>query len=196
MLNLLPATPSNAAVEAGLPGTGVSGSQATVAGTIYYWVGSTGGAWATGANWNTDPAGAGSARTTASTTDVMIVDGAGTTAGGSLTISVDAASFSIGQFKVTSNTTLSLVSSATTTRAITITGGGGNDFVIESGSTLTTTSATTAVSFAFSGTGNTGDISGTYNLGGSASNVFSSTGGTSTLVTIGSTGVINNSLND
>ena len=169
-------------------------SQATVAGTTYYWVGTSGAAFGTAANWNTDPAGTGTARTAVATTDVLIVDGAGTTPGGTLTISEDLASFSIGQFKVTSNTTLTLVSSAATTRAITITGGGGNDFVIESGSALTINSATNAVSFAFSGTGNTGDISGTYNLGGSTANTFSSTGGTSTLVTISSTGIVNNGI--
>lgn len=173
---------------------GLTGSQATTAGTTYYWVGNSGAAWGTAANWNTNPAGGGSTRTTPLSTDVLIIDGATTVPGGSLTISVDTASFSIGQFQVTSNTSCTLVSSATTTRTITITGGGGSDFVIEAGSTLSLTSATNAVAFAFSGVGNVGDISGTYNASGSTSNNINTTGGTGTLVTVSATGVVNNNI--
>ena len=176
----------------GVGSAGLTGSQATTAGVTYYWVGASGSTWATAANWNTNPAGGGTTRTSALTTDVLIVDGAGTTAGAATTISVDVASFSIGQLRVTSNTALTLASSIGTTRVITITGGPSDDFVIEAGSSIIQNNATNAIGFAFSGTGNTGNIAGTYTIGGSTSNVFSSTGGTGTLVTIASTGIINN----
>ncbi|MFY7732013.1 MAG: beta strand repeat-containing protein, partial [Bacteroidia bacterium] len=176
----------------GVGSSGLTGNQSTTAGATYYWVGASGSTWASAANWNTNPAGGGSTRTSVLTTDVLIIDGAGTTAGAATTISVDATSFSIGQLKVTSNTALTLASSATTTRTITITGGGGDDFVIEAGSSIIQNNATNAIGFAFSGNTNTGNIAGTYTIGGSTSNVFSSTGGTGTLVTIASTGIINN----
>ena len=93
-----------AANEGVAPGNGLTGSQATLTGTTYYWVGATGGLWNTAANWNTAADGTGITRTTVATTDVLIVDGAGTTPGTATTISVDLASFSIGQFKVLSST--------------------------------------------------------------------------------------------
>jgi hypothetical protein len=168
-----------------------TGNQATLAGATYYWVGTSGSTWNTAANWNTMVDGSGSSRSTPATTDVLIVDGAGTTAGTATTISVDLASFSIGQFKVTDNTACTLQSSVTTTRTITITGGPANDFIIESGSTLNLTNATMAVAFAFSGTGNAGDISGTLNFAGSTSNLLTTTGGTGTLVSVSATGIVN-----
>jgi trimeric autotransporter adhesin len=173
---------------------GLTGSQATTAGITYYWVGASGTAWGTAANWNTAADGTGSPRTTALTSDVLIVDGAGIVPGAALTISVDTASFSVGQFQITSNTNCTLVSSAVTTRVITITGGGGNDFVIEAGSTLNLLSTTNAVAFGFSGAANTGDISGTYNAAGSTANTINTTGGTGTLVTVSSTGVVANNI--
>jgi hypothetical protein len=172
--------------------TYLTGTQAAAAAAVYYWTGASGGTWGTATNWNTNPAGGGTTRSTVAATDVLIVDGAGTTAGGALSISVDTASFSIGQLQVTSNTTLTLASSATTTRVITITGGTGDDFIIESGSSLILNHATNAISFAFSGTGNTGLIAGTYNAAGSTSNVITTTGGTGTLVTV--TGSVNNNI--
>ena len=180
-----------AVVEGAGSNPGLSGSQATVAGTTYYWVGLSGGTWSTAANWNTAADGTGSSRSTVLTSDILIVDGAGTTPGGSLIISVDTASFSIGQFKLTSNTTCNLQSSITTTRTITITGGGGSDFVVEAGSTLNLTNATNPVAFAFSGASNTGDISGTLGFAGSTSNVVTTTGGTGTLVTVAPSGIVN-----
>jgi hypothetical protein len=182
------------AVSEGVESAAITGSQTTTAGATYYWVGASGGLWGTAANWNTAANGTGTTRSSVATTDVLIVDGASTTAGGSLSISVDVASFSIGQLKITSNTALTLASSAATTRTITITGGGGDDFVIENGSSLTTNSSSNAIGFAFSGTGNTGDISGTYTFGGSTANIMTTTGGTSTVVTVSSTGAINNSI--
>ncbi len=172
-------------------GAEASGSETTVAGATYYWVGTSGSTWNTAANWNTAADGTGSTRSAVATTDVLIVDGAGTTAGTATTISVDLASFSIGQFKVTSNTACTLQSSVTTTRTITITGGGGTDFLIESGSTLNLTNTSNAVAFAFSGSGNVGDISGTLNFAGSTSNVLNTTGGTGTLLTVNGTGIVN-----
>lgn len=174
-------------------GTGAeaSGSETTSAASTYYWVGSSGSTWNTPANWNSAADGTGSTRSIVATTDILIVDGAGTTAGAATTISVDLASFSIGQFKVTNNTACTLQSSATTTRTITITGGIGTDYLIESGSALNLTNASNAVAFTFSGTGNVGDISGTLNFAGSTSNVLTTTGGTGTLVTVSATGIVN-----
>ncbi|MEM0543480.1 GEVED domain-containing protein, partial [Flavobacterium sp. j3] len=178
--------------EASVSSPGLTGSQSTTAGATYFWVGASGGTWGTAANWNTNPAGGGSTRTTPAATDILIVDGAGTTPGGSLIISHDVAGQTIGQFRVTSNTTLSLQSSITTTRTTTISGGGGDDLVVEAGSTLQLINAANACAFAFSGTGNTGLIAGTYNAAGSTSNVITTTGGTGTLVTV--TGSVNNNI--
>jgi hypothetical protein len=101
----------------------------------------------------------------------------------------------LGQFIVNNNTNLTLQSSATTTRTLTISGGPGNDFVIEAGSLLNLTNATQAVAFAFSGVGNMGLIAGNYTAGGSTSNNLTTTGGTGTLVTIDSTGIVTSNLN-
>ena len=180
------------AINEGVESTPASGTQATSAAATYYWVGTTGGNWNTPANWNTAADNTGTTRATVATTDILIVDGDGTTAGGSTTINVDLASFTIGQFKVTSNTNVILQSSvAATTRTITISGSPGDDFVVENGSTLNLNSIIFPVAFAFTGTGNTGLVSGTINFAGSTSNVITTTGGTGTLVTVASTGVVN-----
>ena len=179
------------AMNEGQASSDLTGSQATNAGATYYWVGATGAAWGTTTNWNTNAAGTGTARTSVLTTDVLIVDGAGTTAGAATIISVDVASFSIGQLKITNNTACTLQSSISTTRVITITGGPNDDFVVENGSTLNLNHATNAIQFIFSGTGTTGDISGIVNFAGSLNNLITTTGGTSTLVTVNSTGVVN-----
>ena len=167
------------------------GTQATLAGATYYWVGATGGLWSLASNWNTMADGSGTTRSVVAATDVLIVDGAGTTPGVATMISVDVASFSIGQLLITSNTACTLQSSITTTRTITITGGPGDDFVVENGSTLNLINATNAVAFAFSGIGNTGNIAGTVNFAGSTSNTLTTSGGTGTLVTVPSTGIVN-----
>lgn len=171
----------------------VSGSQATTPGTTYYWVGTSGGTWNTASNWNTSADGTGAERTTPATTDVLIVDGAGIVPGETVAISI-VTSESVGQFKITENTILNLQSSNTTTKTITITGGPGDDFVIEAGSTLNLTNTTNRIAFTFTGTGNTGDISGTYNVAGGTStpNNITSTGGTNTLVTV--TGAVSNAI--
>ena len=169
----------------------LNGTQATVSGATYYWVGTTGGLFGAPANWNTMADGSGTTRIVPDATDIFIVDGDGFVPGGTTTISGDVASFNLGQFKVTSNTNLTLQSNGTTTRTLTVTGGPGDDFVVEAGSSLSLNSATNAVAFAFSGTGNTGLIAGTVNFAGSASNTITTTGGTGTLVTVASTGVVN-----
>ena len=185
------------ALVEGRTSTGITGSQATTAATTYYWVGASGGAWGTATNWNTAANGTGASRT-AATTDILVIDGAGTTAGGTMSISVDSAP-TIGQLLITSNTTVSLIG-LTSARTITIGGSPGNDFVVEAGSTLNLTASGTtpnfAVAIAFSATtvGNTGSIAGTINLGGSTSNTITTTGGTSTVVTVASTGIINNAI--
>ncbi|WP_291275852.1 fibronectin type III domain-containing protein, partial [Flavobacterium sp.] len=179
------------AISEGVESVPATGTLATTAATTYYWVGTTGGNWNTASNWNTVADGTGTTRGTVATTDILIVDGDGTTPGGTTTINVDLASFTIGQFKVTSNTNVTLQSNATTTRTITISGSPGDDFVVDSGSILNLNHAANPIAFAFSGTGNTGLIAGTINLAGSTSNTITTTGGTSTLVTVASTGIVN-----
>jgi len=169
----------------------LNGTQATVSGATYYWVGTTGGLFGAPANWNTMADGTGTTRIVPDATDIFIVDGDGFVPGGTTTISGDVASFSLGQFKVTSNTNLTLQSNGTITRTLTLTGGPGDDFVVEAGSSLTLNHAANAVAFAFSGTGNTGLIAGTVNFAGSTSNTITTTGGTGTLVTVASTGIVN-----
>lgn len=183
-----------AAVEGGTS-TGIIGNQATVNGTSYYWTGATGGAWNTFSNWNTAADGSGSVPLVWATSDTHIIDGAGTTGGGALSISVDRANFTVGQVLITSNTNLTLASNVATTRTITISGGPSNDFILENGSTLNLSNATNAVAFAFTGSGNTGIIAGTYIASGSTSNTINTTGGTGTLITVTATGNITSNLN-
>jgi len=173
----------------------LTGTQATADATTYYWVGPSGGNFGSAANWNTAADNTGSTRSTPAVTDILIVDGAGTTPGVATTINVELTSnFTIGQFKVISNTALTLLS--TSTRTITMMGSPGDDFVVESGSTLnlTVTGTTAGVAFAFTGVGNTGLIAGTYNAAGSTLNVITTTGGTNTLVTVAATGIVNNAI--
>jgi hypothetical protein len=178
------------AISEGVESTPATGAQATLNGATYYWTGATGDAFATLGKWNTMADGTGTAPTAFAATDVYIIDGDGTTPGGSTTINIGAA-VSVGQLKITSNTEVTLQSSTTTTRTITVTGGPGDDFVVESGSTLNLTHATQAAAIVFSGTGNTGLVAGTINFAGSTSNAITTTGGTGTLVTV-SGSVINN----
>jgi hypothetical protein len=171
---------------------GLDGTQATTNGTSYFWVGTATGDWNTGTNWNTLADGTGTARTVPATTDVLTIDGDGTTAGASTTISISA-SESIGALKITENTTVSLQSSGTTTRTISITGGPGTDLDLPSGCTLNLTNATNPVTIAFSTSGNqTGNIAGTLTLSGNANNILNTTGISTTVVTVASSGIINN----
>jgi hypothetical protein len=183
-----------ALVEVG-QSVGINGNQSTLNAETYYWIGATGDAWNTFANWNTSSDGTGAIPTAWANSDIHVLDGAGTTPGGDLSISVDRANFTVGQIKITNSTNLTLSSSATTTRTITISGGPSEDFILENGSTLNLTSATNAVAFAFTGSGNTGTIAGTYIASGSTTNVITSTGGTGTLLTVTSTGSITSNLN-
>ncbi|WP_291115802.1 T9SS type A sorting domain-containing protein [Flavobacterium sp. UBA6135] len=185
-----------ASVEGGIS-TPLANSQATSDAAVYYWVGPNNGLWNTFENWNTSADGTGSIPVAWSTTDVHIIDGEGTTLGGDLTISVDRASFTIGQFLITGNTNLTLQSSITTTRVLTISGGTGDDFVIENASSLNLTNANNRVSFVFTGSGNTGLIAGNYTASGGTTtpNNFTTTGGTGTLVRVASTGVVTSNIN-
>jgi len=186
------------AVSEGSSSAAATGTQATIAGSAYYWTGLTGSTWDSFANWNTAADGSGTAPTAWATSDTYIIDGAETTPGGALSIVVDRASFTIGQIFITSNTDVTLFSSATTTRIITISGGPGEDFILENGSSLNLNSNLTtssAVAFAFAGSGNTGTIAGTYIASGSTSNTMSTTGGSGTLVTVAATGNITSNLN-
>ena len=184
----------SAAIEGGLS-AGITGNASTLAGATYFWTGATGGNWNTFANWNTAADGTGTIPVAWDNSDAYIIDGEGTTAGGVLSIAVDRASFTAGQVSIVGNTNLTLASNNTTTRTITISGGPNDDFVLEVGSSLNLISATNAVAFAFSGSGNTGLIAGTYIVNGSTSNVINSTGGTGTLVIVASTGSVTSSLN-
>jgi hypothetical protein len=86
-------------------GTFLNGSKATTAAATYYYVGAaTGSDFSTPASWNANPAGGGTTRTTALTTDILIIDGVGTTnTAGSITIAMAAAQ-SIGALQITNNT--------------------------------------------------------------------------------------------
>ena len=174
--------------EGGL-NTGITGIQATTAAATYYWVGTATAEFNTLATWNTAADGLGSTRPSANSTDVLIIDGAGTVAGAAITGGTINASASVGILRITNNTAVTLTG-VTSTRTITITGGVGDDFDIQSGSTLSLTGAT-AVAVVFSGTGLTGNIAGTLTFGGSGSNTVTTTGGTGTVVTVTSTGIVN-----
>ena len=69
------------ALSEGVEATSViTGTQATTAATTYYYVGAaTGSDFSTAASWNTNSDGTGTNRTVAATTDILIVDGIGTT---------------------------------------------------------------------------------------------------------------------
>jgi hypothetical protein len=183
-----------AVVEAG-QSIGINGNQASLAGATYFWTGATDGLWNTFTNWNTAADGTGTSPTAWTDSDTHVIDGEGTAPGGALAISIDRTSFTVGQILITSNTNLTLASSATLTRTITISGGPNQDFILENGSTLNLTNATNAVAFAFSGSGNTGTISGTHVASGSTSNTINTSGGSGTLVTVTSTGNITSNLN-
>jgi len=169
------------------------GTQATPAAATYYWVGATGGDWNTGTNWNTSANGTGTART-ADASDILIVDGAGSTPGSggacAITISGSTAAISVGALRVTSGTTLTLTSSIAA-KTITITGAAGEDFEITSGSGLiiNNTTAVNAVAITFSGTSLTGTIAGTLTVGGLNTNSFATS--TGVVVTVSGTGVVN-----
>jgi hypothetical protein len=179
------------AVSEGGFSTALTGSQATSAAPTYFWVGTSGADWNTAANWNTAADNTGSTRSAPTNNDVLIVDGAGTTAGAATTISISA-SQTIGVLRISNSTAVTLQSSAVTTRTITITGGGGDDLDIPSGCSLIMNHASQAVAIAFStGTGMTGNIAGTLTFGGSTSNTLTTTGGTGTVVTVASTGIVN-----
>ncbi|CAN1542127.1 Ig-like domain CHU_C associated [Flavobacteriaceae bacterium] len=174
----------------------LAGSQATLGALTYYYTGTATGDLATAANWNTSADGTGTTRTTPTTTDILIVDGAGTTGGSPVTLTM-AANASVGAIQITNSTAVTIQSTATTTRTLTLTGSVGDELSIGFGSTLNLTNATNAIGIAFStGTGMTGTIAGTFNASGKNSNVINTTGGTGTIVTITSTGIVNNSIAD
>ncbi|MBU3659862.1 MAG: T9SS type A sorting domain-containing protein [Flavobacteriales bacterium] len=180
-----------AANEGFIPSATISGNETTLPGNTYFWVGGATGTWNTPANWNTQVDGNGASRTSPETTDALIVDGAGSLPGGPVLISIDAASYTIGQLLVTNNTSLTLQSATTATRTITVSGGNGDDLLVDQGSSLIMNNTTQAAAIAFTGSNITGLIEGTLTFGGSTSNVLTTTGGTNTLVTIGASGIVN-----
>lgn len=180
------------AFSEGVISTSIDASQATTSGASYFWVGTSGGDWNTAANWNTLADGTGSSRDVPASTDVLTIDGDGTSAGGSTTISITT-SQSIGALKISNSTTVTLASNNGTTKTITITGGPGADFDLPSGNTLNLTNATNPVTIVFTTSANmTGNIAGTLTLSNNANNIFNTTGVSTTLVTVAGTGVINN----
>lgn len=174
----------------------LDGTQATTAAATYYYVGSATAidlSVNTANLWNTAADGTGSQRTSPATTDILIIDGtnAGATNNSGTTITSSATTaVTLGSLQVTNNTTLVLRSSSATSRAITLTGSVGDELSVASGSTLTINDAANPVTIVFTtGTGMTGTIAGTLNLGGSTTNAVTTTGGTGTLVTV--TGTVN-----
>ncbi len=174
-----------ASVNEGSISSNLDGSQTTANAAVYYYVGINGGQFSTLTNWNTLADGSGSTPPALNSTDVYIVDGAGTTAGAATIIYMPTTS--IGQLKITSNTTLQ-IASTTTSSTVTITGGTGDDLVVENGSTLNFSSTSNLILMVFSGNNNTGDISG--NLIFATGNSLTTTGGTNTIVTVKNTGVV------
>jgi hypothetical protein len=175
----------------GVASTPVTGNNSTTAAATYYWVGSATAEFNVAGTWNTAADGSGTDRSAPNATDVLIIDGAGTTAGAAITGGTVNASATVGRLVISDNTSVSLAG-VTSTRTITIGGGSGTDLDIQAGSTLTLNGAT-AVSILFSstGVGLTGTIAGTLTIGGSTSNVVNTTGGSGTVVTVASTGTVN-----
>lgn len=165
----------------------LSNSFATANGTIYYWTGNATAAWNNAATWNTSADNTGSQRTTPNVNDVLIVDGAGTTAGTAITGATINTSETIGKLVVSNNTAFTLSSNNTTVRTITIGGGPNTDFDIQAGSSMVLSGNPVAI--AFSGTGTTGSIAGTLTISGTTANSLITTGGTGTSVTV--TGTVN-----
>ena len=111
-----------------------------------------------------------------------------------------AAPQSLGALRITNSTGVTLQSSATTQRILTLTGSVDDEFSIGAGSSVLLTNITNSVSIVFAtGTGMTGTIAGTLTVAGASTtstsasaNSFLTTGGTGTIVTVSSTGVIKN----
>lgn len=158
--------------------------------TTYYWVGGTALTGFSGSsNWNTLLDGSGSPRTTASGSDIMIIDGSNI--GGSTpatgTVNISITSTSISQLILTNNAIVNMQRPAGGggTGTLTISGGNGDDFVIDPGSSLTVNSSSSDgnVQFTF-GAVATGLVKGTFammntgthrmNLPGAGSLVFAS----------------------
>jgi hypothetical protein len=166
----------------------LTGNQTTLNGATYYWVGTstaaTPSAFENLTNWNTEANGSGTAPSALATSDALIIDGDGSAAtGGDVFVTVNAAA-TVGQFKVLSNTALTIQATTSTTRIITISGGPGEDFTVENGSTLNLNNATNAIAFAFLGAGNTGTIAGTYVASGAVANTINTTGGAGTVIKV------------
>ncbi len=169
----------------------LTGNATTTSAATYFYTGPATGDIASAANWNTLANGTGGSRSSAQTTDILIVDGAGTTAGSPVTLTLAAAA-SIGALQVTGNTALTIQSTTATTRTLTLTGSAGNELDVPSGSSLFLNNASNAAAIAFStGTGMTGSIAGTVTFAGSASNTLTTIGGTGTVVTVQNTGIVN-----
>lgn len=150
-------------------------------GQTYYWVGGTATTSFTGgSNWNTQLDGSGDARTTTSSTDVLIIDGSNI--GGSLpatgTVTATMSSNTIGQLKLINNATVVFQRSGGGTGTLTISGGPDEDLVIEGGSSLSivvpAADGTIAIALA---NGSTGRIGGSVTLANGAHRIVAQAAG-------------------
>lgn len=120
----------------------------------YYWQPGAGGSWATASNWNTQPDGSGSTRTTTNNGDILIID-QGTTQ----TIS-NVPTQTVAELRIVSgNITLTGTGG---TQTLTIANGAADDLIIESGASLTFANSLENLTFS---TGATATISGELVVG-------------------------------
>ncbi|MET4075523.1 T9SS type A sorting domain-containing protein [Hymenobacter sp. UYCo722] len=133
--------------------------------TTYYWRGATGDGFTAPTSWNTSPTGAGTNRTSAASTDILVFDGG--------TPVVTVAGQTIGRLKFINNTSVTLNSANNSTNNIAINGDAtDDDLIVESGSSvaLTATGTTSAGVTLSLAAGTTGRVSGTVALTNATSN--------------------------
>ena len=130
--------------------------------TTYYWRGAAGANFTAAASWNTSPTGAGTNRSPALATDVLIFDG------GAPVVTMNSGQ-SIARLKFMNNTSVTLNSSSNMTNTITINGDAtDDDLIVESGSAVALTAIGTSLSMAgvvlSLGAAATGRVAGTITL--------------------------------
>jgi len=134
-----------------LDGGEISGRRS--AANTYDWNAASGTAdWQIASNWTPS-------RTAISFEDILTFTNGGTSTANNIPAQI------IGQLKMSSGTTTTLVSATGTSNTLTLIGGTGTDLDIPSGCSLTIgTTSGTALLLAYSGAGHTADVSGTLNL--------------------------------
>jgi hypothetical protein len=154
----------------GLLTAGLVHGQAT-----YYWVGGATGNWTSAASWNTQLNGSGTSRSSAGTSDRLIIDGSNIGGSAATTGTVTPAitsSQGFGQLVLQNNATLVLGRASSGTSTFTVNGDGtaDDDLVVNAGSTLSISNNVSGQSFVLqvglAGTPATGRISGTVNING------------------------------